>query len=389
MSRPADVVVVGAGVIGASVAWHLASRDDAPRRIVVLERAPRAGTGSTAAATGGYRAQFSNAINVRLSLLAREKLRRFPEEVGGAPVYFPAGYLWLASSESERDALRSARRVQRECGLAEAEEVDPAAIARLQPAIALDGIVAGAFCPSDGYVKPLGVLSGYLDGAQRRGVEVLFDEEVRGFERDAEGRILAVATSRSRLPCGMVVNAAGAWAAEVARAAGIDLPVTPLRRQVGMTVPTTALPSGSPMTIWCEDGFHVRPREGRVLCAFPTPGDPADRWSLAVEPEWLAEVARRKDRRLPPLAGVPLDPAACWAGLYEMSPDKHALLGSLPACPNLVFVNGSSGHGVMHAPALGQLAAEIVTEGRARALDVAALDPGRFAAGRPNPPELL
>jgi sarcosine oxidase subunit beta len=194
----------------------------------------------------------------------------------------------------------------------------------------------------------------------------------------------------SELAAGIVVDAAGPWAGPVARLAGVDLPVAPLRRQVGSTVDTAALPPSMPMTIWVDDGLHIRPRDGRVLLVWPTPGDPRDPESVALEPGWMEEVSRRAKERVPALANVATDPGRSWAGLYEMSPDQHALLGPATGCENLFLCNGSSGHGVMHSPALGQLLAEIIVHGRARSLDVHALRPSRFAEGQPNPaPDIL
>ena len=189
----------------------------------------------------------------------------------------------------------------------------------------------------------------------------------------------------TQLACGAVVDAAGAWASGVARLAGVDLPVAPLRRQVACTVETRALPAELPLTIWVEDGFHLRVRDGRVLLLWPTPGDPKDPFSTEVENDWLLQMRRKADARVPALRPVALEAARSWAGLYEMSPDKHAILGALPECENLYFANGSSGHGVMHAPALGQLLAEIIVHGRATSLDVHALRPSRFADGDLNP----
>jgi len=378
--RSASTVVVGAGVIGASVAWHLASRG--AREVLVVDSAPGPGGGSTAAATGGFRAQYATAINVRLSLLARGKLLRFADEVGADPGYRPAGYLWIATDATQLDALRGARRIQRAEGLHEAVEVTPDEIAGLQPAIARTGIVGGAFCPSDGYIKPRAIQDGYRNAAIRLGATFAWDEAVHGFELDASGAVRAVRTDRRTIPCEAVVNAAGAWAGSVAKLAGVDCPVRPLRRQMAATSPTGAVSSGAPMTLYCGDGFHFRERDGRVILSWPTPGNPDDPFDTRVEPAWLDAVAAKKDALVPALHDVPLDPEASWAGLYEMSPDRHAILGPADGAPNFFLVNGSSGHGVMHAPALGQLVAEILLDGAAASLDVGPLAPNRFALGK-------
>ena len=136
------------------------------------------------------------------------------------------------------------------------------------------------------------------------------------------------------------------------------------------------------MTIWVDDGFHLRVRDGRVLLLLPSPGA-KDPWSVAVEPDWIERVERIAGERVPALRGLQAERERSWAGLYELSPDRHALLGRAPGCENLFLANGSSGHGVMHAPALGQLLAELIVHGAARALDVRALRPERFAEGAP------
>jgi sarcosine oxidase subunit beta len=378
-----DVVIIGAGVMGASLAWHLAVAGC--RDVLLVDAAPAAGEGSTGRATGGFRAQYATAINIRLSLLAREKLRRFADDVGGDCGYQPAGYLWLASTAGELSALSEARALQHAEGLHEAQAVTPEEILCLNPAVSPDGLAGGAFCPTDGFIRPLGILEGYLKGAMRLGVRVRWRTRVRGLERDAAGRITGVRTEDELIPCGAVVNAAGAWAGSVARDCGLEIPVTPLRRQVAVTTPTAALPPDMPMTIFVSDGFHLRVRDGRVLLLWPTPGVSGAPFDARVDSTWIDEVADKAQSRVPVLAGVAIDPPAAWAGLYEMSPDRHALLGLASGERNLYLINGSSGHGVMHAPALGQLLAEIMLEGRALSLDVTPLDPGRFAAGRPNP----
>jgi sarcosine oxidase subunit beta len=164
--------------------------------------------------------------------------------------------------------------------------------------------------------------------------------------------------------------------------AGVEVPVSPLRRQVASTVPCNVLPEDMPMTIWAGDGFHLRVRDGRVLLLHPTPDEPG-RFSTEVDPAWMANVLEMTARRVPVLAGVAVDEARCWAGLYEMSPDGHALLGPAPGCENLFLANGSSGHGVMHSPALGALTAEWIVHGAPRSLDVTSLRASRFAEGMP------
>lgn len=348
MPRP-DVLVIGAGVIGASVAYHLAARGC--RDVRVVDRAPQPGAGSTGRATGGFRAQFGSAINIRLSLLAREKLLRFEEETGVDPGYRQHGYLFLARSAETLAVLRQAQTLQHACGVTEARMVDAEEARKLNPAIEDDQLLGGTFSPTDGFLRPLDVLRGYVEAAQRLGVRFDFGVEV---------------TSIDRGDAGAIVNAAGAWAA------ALGAPVTPLRRNVACTIATEVLPESMPMTIWADDGFHLRVRDGRVLLLWPD-SPPID------DEAWHARIEQFTRERLPPLRGVAIDRAHCWSGLYEMSPDRHAIVGRWR--DNIYLANGSSGHGVMHAPAIGHLLAETILDGRATTLDITELRPQRFEEG--------
>jgi sarcosine oxidase subunit beta len=216
-------------------------------------------------------------------------------------------------------------------------------------------------------------------------VELEWQVEVTGLRRSQGDRIAVVETSDGSVSAEAVVNAAGPWATRVAQWAGFDLPVVPLRRQVAATAPTNLLPDTMPMTIFTNDGFHLRVREGRILLLWPTPGVPGRPFDAGVDDEWIEAVVAKAHRRVPVVSHAAIERDACWAGLYEVSPDKHAILGAAPGCPNLFLLNGCSGHGVMHAPALGQLLAEVMSDGAASTLDVSPLRPSRFGEGDLNP----
>lgn len=378
MAERADVVIVGGGVVGASVAYHLAARGCTD--VLVLDRAAP-GSGSTGRATGGYRAQFATPVNVRLSLLAREKLRAFRDELGVDAGYRPCGYLFVATDDAQLAALRGAQRVQREAGLTDAREVDADEVRRLNPAVRGDDVVGGVFCATDGFVRPLQLMHGYLAAARRLGARVRCGRTVRGLRRRGD-RVVGVDTAEGPVDAGAVVNAAGAWAAALVADAGVDLPVVPVQRQTAVTVPTACLPADMPMTIFVEDGFHLRVRDGRVLLLRSGPHAlPHAGGGVTFDAAWLPPVLERARARVPCLSTVPIDRGACVAGLYEMSPDGHAILGRAPGLDGLWLANGSSGHGVMHAPALGHLLAELLLDGAARAMDVRPLRPQRFAEG--------
>jgi sarcosine oxidase subunit beta len=370
----AEVVVVGGGIIGASVAYHLAARG--VRDVIVLERGTRPGEGSTGRATGGFRVQFESPIDIQLSQLALQRLEQFSEETAGESGYVPAGYLWLATDDQTLVTLREALEIQREHGVQNAREVSVAEIRSLNPALAIGELRGGTYCPTDGFIRPLAILAGYQVAAERLGVRFIYAAEVTAFRLDRSGGVTHVCTAQDEFATSAVVNAAGPWAAGVALLAGASLPVTPLRRQVALTQPTSVLPSAMPMTIFAGDGFHTRVRDDRVLLLMASPGA-ADPFDMSVEAAWIEAVSEIARRRLPPLAGVAIDRAACWAGLYERSPDGHAILGAAAEVPNLYYVNGCSGHGAMHAPALGMLLAELIVDGRTT-LDISPLAPDRF-----------
>ena len=363
--------------MGASAAWHLASRGC--RDVLVLDRYPEPGRGSTGKATGGFRSQFSTEVNVRLSLLAREKLLRFPEEIGMDSGYRPRGYLLLAGDEEQLAALGWLHSFLEGLGVPGVERVGPEDIRRLNPAANLDGIPGGTFGSTDGFIRPLSILHGYTDAARKLGVTFEYGVEVAGLTREGE-RVTHVETSRGPIAAGSVVNAAGAWANTL----GIEIPVEPARRQVALTHPFAGLPEDMPMTIFLEDGFHLRVRDGRVLLLRSADLPSSDPFDTSFDASWLPGVVERAHFRMPCLKQAEIDLPGCWAGLYEMSPDSHAIVGPAPGLANLFLMNGSSGHGVMHSPALGQIVAEMILDGEARCVDARPLRPSRFAESEPN-----
>lgn len=383
MRQTADVVIIGGGIVGASVAFHLAERGCTD--VLILEREAAQGLGSTGRATGGVRAQFATAINIRMSLYSIEFFARFEEATGYACGYEPAGYLFVATSEAQFDYLKRTRERQLAAGLSNVELFGADECARLVPGLRTDDVTGGSFCPTDGFIAPLRVLGGFTARAVERGVRVRTETEVTGIEVEG-GRVARVRTTRGHISTRVVVNASGAWAAETARLAGVEIPVVPLRRQLVSARPAAPLPEGLPMVIDMSNGFHFRPEAREletpgVLLAWPddaeTPGFKTD-----FDPAFTEKVFRRARVRMPHLlAGATLNESRCRAGLYELTPDHHAIIGEAPGVRGLFLANGFSGHGVMHSPATGRILAELILEGRASLLDVSALGAERFAAG--------
>ena len=366
-------------MIGASVAWHLQQRG--ARDVLIVDASSGPGEGSTGRATGGYRAQFANTINVQLSLLSRAKLHRFAEDTGTDAGFRSVGYLFLLDESAALDAFRDARAIQHAAGLTEATELTLSEAQRINPLVEMDGVIGAAWCPTDATIRPMQILNGYLNAARRGGVRVQWNAAVQGMTRNADGRITHVTVDGERIAVETVVNAAGAWAAPIAAMAGFDLPVRPARRQIACTEPLTTLDDGFPMTIWARDAFHLRVRDGRALLNWPVDTPRDDPFALDVDQPLVDAVWAVAQQRVPSLRASALDPAAHWVGLYEMSPDKTVILGRAPGCANMLLVNGSSGHGVMHSPILGQLVAELICDGAAQSLDVRPLRPERFAEG--------
>lgn len=374
----ADTVIVGGGIMGASIAWHLTQRGAGAVR--VLERASAPAAGSTGRATGGFRAQYGTAINVQLSLLSLQRLESFHSVHGVDPEYMPVGYLFLARSHETLGVLRDAQAVQHATGYTDGYEVTLADIRRLSPFVDASQFVGGVYAARDGYINPKALLNGLIGSAERAGVTYSFNSSCTAIEREGN-RIVAVHTSSERIATKRVINAAGAWAASVAAMAGVHIPVTPKRRQVAITVPTNLLSPNTPMTAVADNGFHLRVRGDRILLLQPDDAPVTDPFDTSVDAEWIAAVRRTTHDVLPALRDVAIDTPSSWAGLYEMSPDRHLIFGATAEVENLLLANGSSGHGVMHALAIGQLMAELVVDGAAHSLDMSSLAPDRFARG--------
>ena len=371
-----DALIIGGGVIGASIAFHLAKKGFG--YICVIDKGSP-GSGSTGKATGGYRAQFGSEINIKLSLLSKKKLLTFHDETGIDPGYKPFGYLFLAQNNEEFTRLINANSLQKKCGVDDAVLVTTDEIKSLNPHIDYSNITGGTFCQSDGFITPLNILKGYTEAAKRFGVEFIYNSEVTSIEAK-DGRITYVNTLNESYSAGVMINAAGAWAGIIGKMAGATIPVTPLKRQVCRILEENTIPENTPMTIWVDNSFHFRMRDNHLILLMPSP--PEDNDDLTPENSWLSKVFSTANERVPVTRNCHIDYSASWTGLYEMSPDEHILLGLVPGFRNFYLANGSSGHGVMHSPAIGQLLSEIIT-GEAAAIDVSSLSPNRFNEGKP------
>ncbi|MDT4898234.1 MAG: hypothetical protein QOH25_3311 [Acidobacteriota bacterium] len=382
MTETADVVIIGGGIIGSSIAYYLSEAGCS--NVLVVERGGVQGLGSTGRATGGVRAQFSTAINVQMSLYSIDFFSHFEEATGRTSGYQPNGYLFIATTERHLDYLKQTREKQRAAGLATVEIVSREDIAAMIPQLCTDDVLGGSYCPTDGLIEPMSVMRGFMERASERGVRLWLRTEVTGIETEG-GSISGVLTTRGRISTRTVVNASGAWAAQVARLAGVEIPVIPLRRQLVATRLPEDLPARLPMVIDMTDGFHFRraPQdwlEPGALLAWPDPLETPG-FKTEFEREFIEKVCARAAHRMPLLARGIVDESRCRAGLYEMTPDHHAIIGAAPNVRGLFLANGFSGHGVMHSPATGRLISELLLHGKTRLLDIKPLGAERFIEG--------
>jgi sarcosine oxidase subunit beta len=377
MTETADVVIIGGGIVGSSIAYHLAERGCAD--VLIIEREEKQGLGSTSKSMGGVRAQFATEINIQMSLYAIECFANFEELTGQTADYRAHGYLFCATTEAHLNYLKENQAKQQALGLMDAEMVAREEIVKMVPQLRADDIIGGAYCPTDGFVDPYSVMTGFSKRARERGVRLWLNTEVTGINV-ANGEITGVKTSTGAVSTRNVVNAAGPWAAAVAQMAGVDLPVVPLRRQIVKTQRCDFLPAKFPMTIDMSTGFHFR-REGEaILMAWPDDEETYG-FKTAFTHDFLEKVLTHAVDRVAEFAELPVNPKQCWAGMYEVSPDHHAIIGAAPGVKGLFFANGFSGHGVMHSPATGRIVADLILQ-RPGFVDPTPLGVERFAEGR-------
>lgn len=377
MATESQVVIIGAGVVGASVAYHLALRGC--RDVLVLEKEEAEISGSTARSAAGVRHQFSSATNILLSRYSIERLRAFDEEVGGHAELHQVGYLFLVDDEATWEQYRRNVALQRELGV-RVELLTPEEAARFVPRMRSDDLVGATFGPDDGYVDPYGIALGYLRAAQGMGVRLQRATAVMGFDLSG-GRVAGVQTSQGPVRCETVVNAAGPWAGSVAAMAGLKVPVLPYRRNIYMTAPFPQIPGPIPFTFDVGSGFYMRHEGAGMLMGLSNPDEPSS-FNQTVDWEWLDQVLEAGLRRFPILEEAGLAESQCWAGLYEITPDHNPILGRHPDLPGYVDASGFSGHGIMHAPATGLLIAEEILDGRAHTISIDELRIGRFSNDR-------
>ncbi|MBM4422367.1 MAG: FAD-binding oxidoreductase [Chloroflexi bacterium] len=367
------IVIIGGGVMGASALYHLARRGV---NGVLLEKESFFGQGATGRCAGGIRYQFATEINIRLSILSLPMLDRFEEEIGQPIDRRYCGYLFMLTNE--RDAANFQRNValQRSLG-ASTEWLTGDEVRRRIPLVRCDDAIAGTFNERDGLCDPNGVVMGYINAARRLGAKALEDVEAIGIQT-ANGKVIGVETNRGSISTDAVVNAAGPWSAPLSRTAGIDLPIQPLRRQWLTTTPLPQLPPDFPFVIdFAQSLYFHRESEG-LLLGMSNPNEQPG-FDQSVDEAFEIVNLEAAAKRMPILERAGL--VSQVAGLYEVTPDAHPIIGRVPTLGGYFVVAGFSGHGFMHGPISGLLIAEEILDDKAHTLDITSLRFSRFAEG--------
>ena len=376
--QTADIVIIGGGIIGSSIAYHLTAAGC--KSVLVIERETAQGKGSTGKSMGGVRAQFSTPVNIQMSLYSIPFYASFEDRLGHPSGYRPQGYLFCATSDKHMAYLSANYTRQVAMGLKDVRLVTADEIRNMFPQLRSEDIVGGSFCSTDGFVDPYSAMIGFMTWAADHGAKVWKNTLVTGIQQDERG-IAGLETSKGAVATRIVVNCAGPWAPQVAKMAGIDLPVAPLRRMLVPTEPFDQFPHSAPMIIDMSTGFHFRPESLGFLLAWNDPEETTG-YKTDFDPAFIEKILTRAADRVPVFENLAVNPKRAWAGLYEMTPDHHPILGPAPGVPGFFLANGFSGHGVMHAPATGKILSDLILTGKCDLVDASLLGLSRFTEGR-------
>lgn len=371
MAKRAEFAIVGGGIMGASIGYHLAKRGASG--VVIFEREQALGTGATGKCAGGVRLQFSTIANIEMSRLSIAALERFEDELDEPVDFKRNGYLFVLTSDEDLDAFRTNAARQQEMGVP-VEVLSPEQARSIVPQLRIDDLVGATFCSADGIANPHAIVQGYAKNARRLGVDIVQCAEVTAIEVTG-GRARAVVADGERWEVKWVINAAGPWAKSVGELAGVVVPVEPVRRQYFITQAMDWIAESFPLLIDWSTGVYMHRESGRMLIGEADPNEPPS-FNQRVDWDFLARVSEHAIARVPLLQEAEIQTTV--AGLYEVSPDHNAIIGVAPEVENFVCANGFSGHGMQHAPAVGLAVSELVLDGRATSVDLGPYRPDRF-----------
>jgi len=367
------VVIIGGGVMGASTLYHLAKRGV---KAVLLEKEPFFGLGATGRCAGGIRYQFATEINIRLSQLSLPMLDRFEAEMGQAIDRRYCGYLFLLTNEADVANFKRVTALQHSLGVM-TEWLSGDEVRRRIPLVRCDDALAGTFNPQDGLCDPNGVVMGYINAARQLGAQAIEEVEVRAIQT-AGGKVTGVETNQGLIATDTVVNAAGPWSAPISQTCGVELPVMPLRRQWLTTAPLSEVPADFPFVIDFAQSLYFH-REGEGLLLGMSNENEVSGFDQSVDEDFEMVNMEAAVKRMPLLEKAGL--ASRMAGLYEVTPDAHPIMGRVPSLGGYYVVAGFSGHGFMHGPISGLLMSEEILDGKAHTLNIHSLRYSRFAEG--------
>lgn len=373
----ADIVIIGGGCMGASVAYHLAARNAG--KIILLEREKFLAMGSTGRNAGGVRYQFSTAVNIQLSMYSLDVIARFAEIFGVSADYRPLGYIFLLTTPHQVQIFQKNITLQKTLGVHDVRFLQTDEIAQLAPLVNLDGVIGGSICPRDGVADPNTVTQTYASEARKRGAHIETDTQVLDIET-ASGKISRVKTNQGDIATRVVVNCAGPWAGQIGEMAGLDIPIVPLRRQMFNTSEIPEIPRDHPFVIDFNTGLYFHTDSPGLIVGMANrnekPGD-----TYAIDEAFHLETLEQAIYRLPLIEHARVTKQV--AGLYETTPDAHPILGAAHDLQGFYNCAGFSGHGFQHSPAAGLVLSEIILDGAAKTIDVSMLDLERFRKGRP------
>lgn len=369
--RRAQVAIIGGGVIGTSIAYHLAKMG--VRDLILIEKEVILGMGSTGKSVGGIRQQFSQEVNIRLTQESLKAIKAFHDEMEVELDFSQNGYLFLATNEAEIEAFKNNSDFQKKFGV-EVYRLSPKEIHGIVPGINCRDVLGATFSPQDGYVDPYGLVYGYSKQALRRGARIFYQTEAIGLESSLS-KIKGILTNKGFIEAPIVVNAAGPYAGQIGEMLNLKLPVKPLKRQVFVTGQVNSILKKAPMVISYTPPFYFRPESGGLLLSLAEK-DEVSNFDTTVSWDHLEELAKRTLERLPFLEEIEI--IRGWAGLRTLSPDQNAIVGEISTGSGFFCAIAFSGHGVMHAPAIGKLVAEMIIEGKTLTMDISDLSPERF-----------
>lgn len=369
----AEVVIVGAGIIGCSIAYHLAERGLTD--IVVVER-EMIGRGATADAAGGIRQQFSTETNIRLTQLSLEYWENFEERFGVDINFRQQGYLFLLTDPENVSVFKKNLALQQSLGVP-ARWVEPDEIGKLNPAISLEGVLGGTFCPRDGWADTSTSTMGFASAARRMGVKIVEEAPVTGIDVE-DGRLTGVRVGEQRISAPLVICCSGPQTNAVGKLAGLDLPIQPHRRMSFITEPFDLIPPSVPFTIEFERSLYFHPESTGFLFGMSNPDEPPSD-NKSVDDDWMYTNIEALIERVPIFEEATV--MRGWAGFYEITPDDNPILGHVPELEGFIVAAGFSGHGFMQGPAIGRAISELVLDGDSQVLDLFAFRPGRFQEG--------